>query len=395
MKKILFVINTLTGGGAERVVSNLTTDIPEDIHVDILLNSISNTDYETKGNIITLNMKPVKKKGLFYQFRAAAKRYFVLKRLKKKGGYDACISFMDSANILNIITGNKYTKNIISVRVNLSQYKNLKYKLFVFPFVKYLYNKANLIVTPSVGVKLDLIHNFNIKESLTKVIYNGYDFSKINRLANEDQDFEYSKNVYSYINSGRYCDQKAQANLIRAFRKVLEAYPNSILLLLGEGENRGKYETMINDAGLQNNIKLLGFQTNPFKYLIKADCFVFPSISEGFPNAMSEAMACGLPIIASDFKSGAREILAPSTDLEFEQKDVIEYAEYGIIVPVCYNKSYSIAEPLDNSEINLAEAMIEIQKDHSLHERYSKISFKRIQSFSIEQMRKEWYSLVE
>ncbi|WP_319016516.1 glycosyltransferase [Aliarcobacter butzleri] len=71
---------------------------------------------------------------------------------------------------------------------------------------------------------------------------------------------------------------------------------------------------------------------NPFSYISKADCFVFASNHEGFPNVLIEA--CELPIISTDCQSGPREILAPNSDISFQLENNIELAEYGILTPI-------------------------------------------------------------
>lgn len=94
-------------------------------------------------------------------------------------------------------------------------------------------------------------------------------------------------------------------------------------------------EEMTKDYGLENDIFLMGVVKNPYAVSRNCDVFVFPSMYEGMPNALVENMVCGLPVIATDFRSGAREILAPGTDYSFQNSENIEMAEYGIIVPVC------------------------------------------------------------
>ena len=107
------------------------------------------------------------------------------------------------------------------------------------------------------------------------------------------------------------------------------------MYIIGDGELREYLSGYIVDENMQDNVFLLGKQTNPFKYLAQCDCFVFASNNEGFPNVLVEAMACGLPIISTDCKSGPREILAPnSEDILFMQKDKVEFAMYGILTPI-------------------------------------------------------------
>ena len=116
MKKVLFLISKLTGGGAERALCNLTLGFPKDVEIDILVNSESDEDYPHAGNVISLGMPKRNKLSLGYQMIALIRRYYMLVKFKKSKNYDACISFMDSANIANILTGKKYCKTILSRR---------------------------------------------------------------------------------------------------------------------------------------------------------------------------------------------------------------------------------------------------------------------------------------
>ena len=71
---------------------------------------------------------------------------------------------------------------------------------------------------------------------------------------------------------------------------------------------------------MDNYILFSGRQRNPYNYLKNSNCYVFPSLFEGFPNALVEAMICGLPVISSDCKSGPKEILSPECANQFVQK---------------------------------------------------------------------------
>ncbi|MDL2325373.1 glycosyltransferase, partial [Ruminococcaceae bacterium OttesenSCG-928-A16] len=187
MQKILFVISTLTGGGAERALCNITLALPSNVSADILVNSISDEDYPHAGNVISLNLPPTKQKGILYHIRSILKRFFALRKLKKNGNYSACISFMDSANIANVLSGKKHCKTILSVRINLSHCASTEYQYFINPLVKLLYPRADKIISLSKGVENDLVHNFHLSKDKNATIYNGYDLLNIYKLAQQPQ----------------------------------------------------------------------------------------------------------------------------------------------------------------------------------------------------------------
>lgn len=360
--KVLFVIPTLANGGAERAMSNITTHMPCGVEADLLLNSISDQDYPTNANIISLGMKPVTDKGLLYQLIAAVKRTRKLRRLKREGNYSACISFMDSANICNILSGNKTCKVIVSVRRNLFKTNDLKYRCMVLPVVRLLYNRADKIVAVSKEIRDGLIKNMHIEKEKLAVISNGYDIDEIKKRSHENIDFEKYKGKYNYISTGRYCYEKGQWHLIRAFRRVVDEIGDRVhLIILGQGKLEQYLRSIIAANKLEENVTLMPYTDNTYAILSRCDVYVMTSLCEGYSNALCEAVICGLPCVASDFRTSAREILAPDTDYRFEQKEKIEKAKYGLLVPVCSGYRYHGTEPLEKAEEILAEAMINIR----------------------------------
>jgi glycosyltransferase involved in cell wall biosynthesis len=141
-------------------------------------------------------------------------------------------------------------------------------------------------------------------------------------------------------------------------------------------------------------VTLLPYQKNPFAILNKCDVFVMPSMFEGYCNALCEALICGLPCIATDFQSSAREIIAPGTPINYQIKMGIEYAEYGIITPVCSGTKYKGNEPLENAEQDLADAMLALYKDKEIFNNYKLKANIRANQFDINKKVQEWIELV-
>src|SRR5699024_11269619 len=134
------------------------------------------------------------------------------------------------------------------------------------------------------------------------VIHNFYDIKNIREDSIKKLSLK-KQNIFkqpTIITSGRLSNQKGQWHLIRAFSKVKEKIPNAQLVILGKGDLKSKLIDITYKLKLENSIHFLGFQSNPFKYIAEADIFVLPSLYEGFPNALCEAMACGLPVIRSE-----------------------------------------------------------------------------------------------
>jgi glycosyltransferase involved in cell wall biosynthesis len=113
---------------------------------------------------------------------------------------------------------------------------------------------------------------------------------------------------------GRLTAQKGFDLLIKAFAAVATNHPAWSLVILGEGPSRRSLETMLEREGLVGRVFLPGLITAPARVLARSELFVLSSRFEGFPNALCEAMCCGLPVIATDCPSGPRDIVRPGVD---------------------------------------------------------------------------------
>ncbi len=291
------------------------------------------------------------------------------KKFCKKNNIETSLSLMNRPNYINTLSKMFFNKSkiIISERANPSLqygYKNLLSYINRF-LIKFLYPKADLIIANSNGNRVDLIKNFNIKKNII-TIHNPFDIEKIQNLSKEKIDFKIEKDDFIFITIGRLDVGKNHQLIIKAFSKLKNI--NAKLLILGDGELRDDLLNLIENLKLQDKIFLIGFDVNPYKYLSKSDCFIFGSNHEGFPNVLIEALSCGLPIISTDCKSGPREILAPKSDINYQLKDKIEIAEYGILTPI-------------KNEKLLQKAMDIIVKNKELKENYQKIAMQRARKF--------------
>lgn len=392
MKKILFCITTLNGGGAERALSNITLAMPEDVQIDILVNCEEpEKDYEHRGDVISITTVNKKLFRIPFPIKVFVGRYYKLWKLKKTGNYDACISFMDDSNIANILTGKRYCKVIISERNTLSETALSKNKK---KLAKKKYKEADRIVSLSRGVEYDLNKNFDVPLDRLITIYNGYDIEAIRKNAKEIPDINFESDCFYFLNIGRLEEIKGQWHLIRAFAEVEKKYPQCRLIICGQGPYMGMLREMAAEYQLQDKVLFLGFINNPYAISRRCDAFVISSLWEGLANVVIESMICGLPIIATDYRYGAREILAPDTDYKIQLTDSIEFAKYGIITPVCSGKKYMGKEPLEKEESLLAEAMIRMVEDDVLRKHYSEEALKRAEDFAIDKKVAQWLELL-
>ena len=157
------------------------------------------------------------------------------------------------------------------------------------------------------------------------------------------------------------------------------------MLILGEGELEQFLREQAVEEGIQDAVIFGGFVKNPYHILSKCDLFVLPSLYEGFPNALVEAMCCGLPVISADFDSGAREILAPGTDISKKLMHDFERAEYGILCPVFATASGAAKEDC-MEEKTMADAVLFMLQDENVYVHYKAMSQKRAEQLAMENM---------
>ncbi len=294
------------------------------------------------------------------------------KRLNKNR---VSISFLSRSNYINILA--KLFGADTNIAVGERAMPSLQYKSGIKSFInraliKVLYPKANLVFANSKGNAIDLEKNFHIKN--TKVIYNPFDIDNIIKLSKEDAKLNSGFNL---ITVGRLDEGKNHQLLIRAMKEV-----NGNLYIIGDGKLRDKLNRLISDLNLENRVFLLGKQKNPYKFLSKADIFLFSSNREGFPNVLVEALTCELPVISTDCKSGPREILAPDSNIEYSLKDSIEIANYGILTPT-------------NSIEKMIEAIKILQKNSKLMLEYRKKSLNRAKQFHKNRIVNDFINIIE
>ncbi len=118
----------------------------------------------------------------------------------------------------------------------------------------------------------------------------------------------------SLIAVGRLDPVKGFDLLLHAFHQLQDKYPDWHLTILGEGPSRAELEELRSQLNLTDRVHIPGQVQNVNAHLQQADIFVMSSRFEGFPMALCEAMACGLPVISTDCLSGPREIVTDGVD---------------------------------------------------------------------------------
>lgn len=398
MKNILIICSTLNAGGAAKIVSNLTRHLPEEWGIDILLNSDENIEFSYRGKIISLDIpEPKSRISFLYQGEVFLKRWTVILKLKRQKHYKACISFMDSANIVNILTGSRYCNVIINIVNNMSaQGKNIPvYRWVVCPLIRMFYNRADKIVAVSEEVKKDIVSNFGVNPQKVTSILCSIDIEDIdNQIKCDVTEFEkiwFSKEK-TVITAGRMEKQKGQWHLIRAFSRVLEQIPDAKLVIFGNGSLEGYLKKLVRDYHMESSVLFYGFNKNLDKYISRSAVFVFPSLYEGLSMTILEALACSVPCIATDCSSGTKEQLAPGY-----MGGIVGYykAEYGIIVEKSSEEMPDASVALDCSEQGMADAIVELLKSEDIRRYYANKARERSKVYDAERIGEQWLEIIE
>ena len=177
-----------------------------------------------------------------------------------------------------------------------------------------VYRLADAVITTSKGVADDLVSQFGVPRPRIRVVHNPVDLQAIAKAATEPLDPEHER-LWTHpaiVAAGRLADAKNYPLLLDAFAQLRRTTP-ARLFVLGQGDREPALREQIKRLGLSGDVVLCGFQRNPWKYIARADVFALSSRYEGFGNVLVEAMACGVPVVATA-SSGTREIVSVETD---------------------------------------------------------------------------------
>ena len=140
----------------------------------------------------------------------------------------------------------------------------------------------------------------------------------------------------------------------------------------------------VKKMGLEKGVFFAGAAVDVGYYLQHADVFVMASRVEGFPNAMVEAMAYGLPVVTTDSPGGCGEIVGKE-----RSSDEIQYCEYGILTPRMEGKASGQEQLLKEEEL-LGMGMLALLEDNALHQEYSEKARKRAEDYGEEKIMPLW-----
>lgn len=362
---LLFLINSLSMGGAERALVNLVNRLDSkkySVTVRVLFDGgvnrehlASHVKYEFifRTFIRGVNFLSLAPGTLVYRWIA-------------RGKYDVIIPYLHGVLTKIVARGPSAQRKIAYLHADMR--KSEFFKSFRNDEqVRRCFEAYSVVVAVSKSVEQAFLE---VAPWSTNVmtLYNVFELDDIRDRARAPMDMVLPINarVPVICSVGNLTDVKGYARLLRVVNSIISDGIALNLMLVGEGPERTNLERYISQNGLQKSVFLIGFNENPYRYIKSCDIFISSSYSEGMSSVVVEALALGKPIIATNC-AGMSEILGPNN-------------EYGIIV--------------DNSEHGLKEGLLKLIQNPQLRKFYANQAIDGIAKFRPERAVEQFEKLI-
>ena len=315
LKKILIIVPTLECGGLERNVSIICNNIDTgklDVTLAVLNNAHPFFTITNPGvKLIDLGIKNVRKS------------LFAIVKLSKKIKPDIILTTANHLNLYLAIFKRALPKgmklvaresSIVSINTEHAPFPKLYHWL-----LRRFYKNTDQVICQSEYMLNDLASHYQIPQSKMRVIYNPVIAPVVS------PGMKTVNAVAELVTVARLSDEKGLDRLIRAVSHLKIPYRFTII---GEGSSRAALQDLINSLSLQQNVFLAGSSEKPFAVVQSPSLFLMGSYYEGFPNAMLEALAAGVPVVAFKAPGGISELLKNKENgLLVESNDENKFAE--------------------------------------------------------------------
>lgn len=369
MKKLLLIVPSLHQGGSEKVCAMTAVILKPYFDVQIAVFDSRNIDFDVEDVPISdlgLPSRPGKLAKVFNVLR----RGYRLKRLKRKEQIDIAYSFGPTANLANIFAGRFFSRKGAKCWLGVMSYMDMDN-----PWLGLFCRRADRLLCCSETLRGMIEKKYAC--SCTYTLTGFFDIPQIQARAAEGEASLPWQDGRVIVSMGREDVVKGFWHLIKIFSLVHRELPDTRLLIIGKGEFTA-YRKLAADLGVADAVHFAGLQKNPYPYLKKGTLYLLTSYWEGFPNALVEAMAMGLPAVATDCMTGPAEI--------FDGK-------YGILVPNMGKEPDMDASHIEKEEKNTAARVTALLQDEEELARYGRLSVERAGVFSKEayiQKIREW-----
>lgn len=385
--RIGLLISEMNRGGAERVASILTRILSENYEVYLIVYEKGKMAYPVSVEVLDMNIPA--KPGVLNKVILFVRRCNELKKLENKYRLHIVLSFLDSPNMVNVFSGRSSIRKFVSIRsYQYADSKSLHGRSIVDRIYgmleKTMVSRAERVIVVSQMLRETMMELYPRMHDKIVTIYNPYDTDLITKLGEEELP-EWNTMIepedFVFVTLGRLDQPKGLWHLLKIFFYVVKTVSKAKLLIIGDGMLKNKILVTIKKWGMTQQVLLVGDQDNPFKYISRSHMYLLTSVREGFPNALVEAMACGIPVICNDCLSGPREILYENVDFG-HQVEHIEYADYGILTPrLSVHENWECLD-LESEEKSFLEAVIALVNDKNKYDIYCEQAKKRAQAFS-------------
>lgn len=354
--RVAFVLPSLNGGGAERAAVRLLAALPRD-EFDLALYL-----FEARGAY--LNEVPTHVRTVAGGGAGRGGRLLALRRFLAGEAFDAAVSFLSHfvvyAAVRSARTGTRF---VISQQTPLSAFlddadyhwRRPADRLLFSTVARAVYPRADLIAATSQGVADDLVAHFGVARMRTAIVPNPVDLNDVERRVSEALPPHLARGDRPVIvTAGRLAEAKNFPLLVAALRELRERLTFRAWIL-GQGDLEADLRTRLRDAGLEDDVQLLGFQENPWKFMAAADVFVLTSRYEGFGNVLIESMASGTPVVAT---------------ASFGTRDIVQHEHTGLLVE-------------RHEPVAVADALERLLRDERLRARFAAAGRERAREFGL------------
>lgn len=316
-KKIALFIESLEGGGEQRIMVNLSNHLASLGYPVEIVVTRSNGVFESQlSPIIQL---------ISLGYRKPHYSLFAFIKYLNQNKPAIVISTLELINLIALL-GKRITRSdgrfIIRVALMVSAKRHrFGKRLLEKSIIQALYPSADEIIAVSKGVAEDLSDFANIDRNRITTLYNPVISEELIHQSHEPVKHPWFADGQPpvILGVGRLTEQKNFEMLIRAFHRIQKQI-DCRLVILGEGERRKNLETLITELEINEKVDMPGFVINPYAFMRNSAVFVLTSNSEGLPTVLIEALSCGAHVISTDCPSGPREIL--------------NNGKYGTLVPI-------------------------------------------------------------
>ncbi|WP_158267115.1 glycosyltransferase [Chitinophaga niastensis] len=297
-KKIVFILPSLKGGGAEKVVMNIINSLNVELFDIVMIVICSSNDYlelvTQKVKLIQLN-KPNTRSG-------SKEIYNVLKEIQP----DIVFTSLNHISIITILMRKISRSRFVSV-VRLPTLPSNKlgagFKGRIERFMnRHILCHAHYVIAQTEQMKSEAEIHYNIPAEKVKHIPNIINNKQVETLSQELINV-FDNTRYNLVAAGTLYSMKGFDVLIKAMDRVVKVIPKARLHILGKENTEPGYGKKLHDLveqyGLADHILFHGFKSNPYPYFREGDVFVLPSRKEGFPNVVLEALLLGTPVVAT------------------------------------------------------------------------------------------------